>query len=88
MAEAHLTALGHLVPWTGCLQRVCGDVEAAGRYELLNFTIHLVNQGLHEFVLKANFVKYKRPRIRFTFVENHIFVSGKLFEWGVLSHKN
>lgn len=42
------------------------DVEAAGRDELLKFIIHLVRQGLHEFILKANFINYKRPSSRFT----------------------
>lgn len=54
-----------------------GGVEAAGRDELLKFTIHLVHHGLHEFILKVNLIKYKKQR-RFTVGGNHPFVSGKL----------
>lgn len=66
MVGTHLIILVHLVLQIGCSQRVCGDVEAAGRDELLKFIIHLVRQGLHEFILKANFINYKRPSSRFT----------------------
>lgn len=45
MSEAHLITLVYLVTWTGGSQPVCGDVEAAGRSELLKFTIHIVKLG-------------------------------------------
>lgn len=37
--------LVHLVTWeVSCSQPVCGDVEAAGKYEVLKYTIHFLDR--------------------------------------------
>lgn len=39
VTKASLITLEHPVTWEGCLQSVCGNVETAGKDEVLKFTV-------------------------------------------------